>query len=205
LDESQPLVLIPKLHKLITTPPQAYHTKWSSLFHFPVGQFRLALIECVNLLFQSNFGAVHKRLMKERILTTLFDLFFQNKRNNILHCAIQKIFFNVLYCDDSSLPTSFIIEYNLLDKLMSEFEDFIQRNQKAENVDIKPPQNTRYEKVVIEERQYLGHLFLIADKIRRVAALVPDLYKMIEDNMRWKELTDGIWSEMQELQKRKFF
>jgi hypothetical protein len=143
--------------------------------------------------------------MQEKLLTTLFDLFFKHKRNNILHSAIQRLFFDFVYCEDSSLLSSFVVEYNLLDKLVNEFSDYLEKLQKGENPNTKPTQNTRYEKVIIEERHYLGHVFLIADKIRRVAALIPDLYQLIDNHLRWKELTDGIWSEMQELQKRKMY
>jgi RNA-binding protein YlmH len=116
---------------------------------------------------------------------------------------VQRLFFDFVYCEDTSLLTTFVAEYKFLDKLVDEFEDHMEKLRKIETPNIKPPQNTRFEKVMIEERQYLGHVFLIADKLRKVAALIPELYHLIDNHLRWKELTDGIWSEMQELQKRK--
>jgi len=202
LDESQRSSYLSRLPRLIAIEPQLYSAFDESL-HFSSRQFRLALIECANRLYQSNYAAVHKKLTEEKLLNLLFDLFFKHKRNNILHSAVQRLFFDFVYCEDTSLLTTFVAEYKFLDKLVDEFEDHMEKLRKIETPNIKPPQNTRFEKVMIEERQYLGHVFLIADKLRKVAALIPELYHLIDNHLRWKELTDGIWSEMQELQKRK--
>ncbi|XP_059175019.1 serine/threonine-protein phosphatase 6 regulatory subunit 3-like isoform X2 [Physella acuta] len=193
--------IIPRLkdfHDLLVNPPkQRYSTMPTSVGTLdpPLGNTRLQVAKLVTALVGANMHEVNVELASLGTIQTLLNLYFKYEWNNFLHTQLEQCLLIILNNGpieidgkhEHPLLIQLFIEYNLIQRLLSEWED----NDQQQNA----PSGKR--------RGFMGHLTKMANSIAALVeksenSLVKDQFNGLSEDIRtkWEAFVAGSLAEV---------
>jgi serine/threonine-protein phosphatase 6 regulatory subunit 3 len=178
---------LPDFHKLLTHPPLQHYMPMPTTFGLltvPLGNARLQTVRLFASLLGTNSPAVYEELARLDTLNVLLDLYFQYIWNNFLHTQVEHCIIAIVNCNDCSLLSRLIGEFQLLDKIVEAFN----RNQEDQ---CKPGGH---------RKGFMGHLTRISNSLisNKNAQKINELVQGLPDDasQKWTQFVSNSLAEL---------
>lgn len=161
---------------LLKNPPSdlaELHLSFGTL-NPPLGETRLKVVEFLSALYHIGFPPIEKELIKNNVLNTIFDLFFEYEFNNILHNIVLKNVGFILAGESMELKRSLFKDCRIVERI-------VEANKKNEQA-LNQPKGIR--------KGYMGHLVIISNSILTTTKSQKSIAELIQDDSGWKDFVE---------------
>jgi len=129
------------------------------------GEFRLACVKLLSLLFCSNFAALHRVLFALDAPGAVLRVMMKHERNGVLHDVGREMLENLLYCENFELSSEWLKKSRFVSHLANAAKEKERRAPAA--------------------LEYWPHLCKVGLKLHRVSMIIPAMAKHLEEMEEW--------------------